>query len=286
MKKQPLVSVIMTVYNAEKYLEDTLRSVLGQTFEDFEFIIIDDGSSDRSVEIVRSIPDKRIRFIPEKHQNYIDWLNRTLCLSQGKYIAKMDHDDQMMPARIEKQYAFMEHHLEIDLCGSWAQTFGSESYVIKTPVGDTEIRSLLLLQSSMVHPSVMLRRSSVAAYLEKKQDSHFYHPAYRYADDYKLWIDLAAAGWRFANLPEVLLKYRLSERQITHLYRSECKQMSLKVQREYMAAVLSEMLRAPSLVREMVSDLMQMQTGGQVGFEDMQLLVYSLYRCFLRSQAG
>lgn len=284
MKKQPPVSVIMTVYNAEKHLEDTLRSVLGQTFDDFEFIIIDDGSSDRSVEIVRGIPDERIRFIPEKHQNYIDLLNKALLLSQGKYMVKMDHDDLMMPTRVEKQYAFMEDHPEIDLCGSWAQTFGSESYVVKTPVGDTEIRSLLLLQSPLVHPSVMLRRSSVDAYLEKKQDEHFYHPAYRYADDYKLWTDLAAAGWRFANLPEVLLKYRLSEQQITHLYRSECKQMSLKVQREYMAAVLSEMLRTPSWVSEMASGLMKIPSGEAIGFEDMQLLVYGLYRCFLKSK--
>lgn len=76
MKKQPLISVIMTVYNAEKHLENTIRSVLGQTVDDFEFIIIDDGALDRSVEIVRSIRDERIRFIPEKHQNYIDLLNK------------------------------------------------------------------------------------------------------------------------------------------------------------------------------------------------------------------
>lgn len=284
MNKKPLVSVIMTVYNAEKHLENTLYSVIGQTFKDFEFIIIDDGSSDKSGEIIQGISDERIRFIPEKHQNYIDLLNRAILLSRGKYIAKMDHDDWMLPERIEKQYAFMENHPKIDLCGSWAETFGFESYVIKTPVNDREIRSLLLLQSPMVHPSVMMRKSSVDAYLKKKQDAYLYHPAYRYADDYKLWIDLASAGWQFANLAEVLLKYRLSEQQITNLHRSDCKRMSLQVQREYMTAVLSEMIRTPSDWSRMIADLVEINTCEQIGFEDMQLLVYGLYRCFLKSK--
>lgn len=284
METLPFVSVVMTVFNGEKYLDEALDSVLDQTFGDFEFKIADDGSDDRSVELIRRRTDPRISLQVGEHRNYIDLLNDLVLGAKGKYIVKMDQDDRMLPERIEKQCRYMEQHAEIDVCGSWAEVFGDHSFLLQTPLTDREIHSLLVLQSPMIHPSVIFRKSSIEKYMQTTCRSYFYHPSYVYADDYKLWIDLALAGWKFANLPEVLLKYRRSDRQITSVHRAECAHLSVEIQKEYMKKVLLKIIETPTPMQKLVMDLIEIGETGRLAFKDMQWLVADLYRCFLKLQ--
>lgn len=282
MKRPPTISVIMTVYNAENYLYESINSVLNQTFFDFEFIIIDDGSIDNSVHTIKKIKDSRIQLIQEKHQNYVDLLNKLIKYAQGKYIVKMDDDDIMVENRIERQYTYMENNLDIDVCGSWAETFGKDSYLIQPPISNLEIQSSLLLHSPIVHPSVIFRKSSIDSYCNKF-NTVFYNPNYKYADDYKLWIDLAINNWKFANMSEVLLKYRLSDKQITSKYKKECINLSSVIQKEYMAHVFHKMLNSHSIFNTISLSILKLNENGNLTFKDLQLIMYSLYRCFLKS---
>ena len=282
MERLPTISVIMTVYNAEHYLYESINSVLNQTFFDFEFIIIDDGSIDNSINAIKKFKDSRIQLIQEKHQNYIDLLNKLIKYARGKYIVKMDDDDIMIENRLEKQYTYMENNLDIDVCGSWAETFGKNSYLIQTPISNLEIQSLLLLKSPIVHPTVIFRKSSIDSYCSKFS-TVFYNPNYKYADDYKLWIDLAMNNWKFANIPEVLLKYRLSDKQITSKYKNECTNLSSAIQKEYMAHIFYKMLSSNSAFKTISSSILKLNKNGDLTFKDLQLIMYSLYRCFLKS---
>src|SRR2546423_6687976 len=119
---RPRVSVLMPVYDVAKYLREAIDSILGQTFTDFEFIIIDDASTDRSAEIINSYNDPRIRFIQnEKNVGLIATLNRGLDLAYGEYLARMDQDDVSLPERLAKQVAFMETASDVAASGTWAR---------------------------------------------------------------------------------------------------------------------------------------------------------------------
>lgn len=267
----------MTTYNAVPYIRDTVFSVLNQTFKDFEFIIVDDGSMDETVRFIKDFDDDRLVLIQQNHQNYVDLLNMAIDFAKGHYLVKMDHDDVMMPTKLEKQYVFMESNLDIDVSGTWAEAFGKNVYVIKTPCSDSEIRAMLLLQCPIIHPSVIFRKSSVDKYC---QDHGFlYNSNYMFADDYKLWVDLSLSGWKFANIPEPLLKYRLSDEQITSVFRSKSKDLSIQLQKEYMIAVLDVLLSENSPFQKIVNELILLK--GKMSFADVQQMVYVMYKSFL-----
>ena len=120
---EPAVSVCMPVYNAARYLTECIDSILAQTFTDFELLIVDDGSTDNSRDIVRSYHDKRIRLIENRH-DYIGSLNKLLDEAKGKYIARMDADDVMMPYRLAAQFGYMEKHIEVGVLGGGFQQIG------------------------------------------------------------------------------------------------------------------------------------------------------------------
>lgn len=117
------ISVVMPTYNAEKYVEEAIKSVLNQTFDDFEFIIVDDGSMDNTVPIIRSFNDKRIKLIENKH-DFIDSLNLGIENASSKYLARMDADDIMFNERLAIQYSIMEEESEITVCSSWMKALG------------------------------------------------------------------------------------------------------------------------------------------------------------------
>ena len=126
---KPSVTVLMPVYNADKYLREAIDSVLSQTFDDFEFIILDDGSTDSSCDIVREYGDDRIRYEIFPH-DYLTTLNNGIDLSRGKYIARMDADDIMMPNRLQVQFDFMEKHTTIVASGSFFTFIGNEQNIM------------------------------------------------------------------------------------------------------------------------------------------------------------
>ena len=206
----PRVTVLMPVYNGEEHLREAIESILGQTYRDFEFLIIDDGSTDRSAEVIGAYRDPRIRLVQnETNLGLIATLNRGLALSTGEFICRMDQDDISLPERITRQVTFMESHPEIAVCGAWFRKFGAgRSKVVRWQTDPDGIRCGLLFDAMVGHPTVMLRRDFL-----RKFDLQ-YDPAYKNAEDFALWVRVAEHG-DLANLDEVLLNYRVHPAQIT-----------------------------------------------------------------------
>lgn len=201
----PKVTVLMAVYNCADYLQSAIDSVLNQTFEDFEFIIINDGSSDSSVAIINSNTDPRIKVIHnEANLGLIGSLNKGIEAASGKYIARTDCDDLLEPERLRKQVAMLDQHDDIVILGSWMQLIdenGNDMQVWHYPSTDPEIRWASLFNTAIGHPSAMFRT-------EIAKQNFGYSIDFLYAEDYDLWTRLSEVG-RLANIPEALQKYRI-----------------------------------------------------------------------------
>ena len=138
------ISVVIPVYNAEKFIKETIDSVLNQTFSDFEFIIVDDTSTDRSKEIILSYNDSRIKYFLCKH-DFVGTHRKGYHLAAGKYIAHLDHDDIMTPERLQMQFDFMESNPDIDACGGYMTSFGKENRLMTTDFFTHEDMSILMI---------------------------------------------------------------------------------------------------------------------------------------------
>jgi len=206
----PKVTVLMPVYNGEKYLREAIDSILGQTFADFEFLIINDGSTDGSLEVLRPYSDPRVRVVGnEKNLGLVATLNRGLALAKGEYVARMDCDDISLPKRLEKQIAFMDAHPEIGICGTWVKTFGNTNDItIRFPTDPDKIRCVTFFNSCVSHPSIVMRSAAL------KMHGISYDPAYCHAEDYALWVE-ALQHFDLANIGEVLHLYRQHPDQVT-----------------------------------------------------------------------
>lgn len=281
MQNRPLVSIVMTVYNAEIFLVETINSILSQSFRQIELIIIDDGSTDKSIEVISGFTDKRIIFIAKEHQNYVDLLNYGVSISKGDYIVKMDNDDIMVPERIQKQYDFMEMYSDIDICGSWAITFDHGSNLIQTMANHDEIVSAMIIQNPIIHPSVIMRKSAITKYLQNNKLVDLYNRDYIYAEDYKLWTDLALSGCIFANIQEVLLKYRVSEGQITSVYKTEMQSLTSKIQKDYLSSVLYHMIHHSDEFNKIIEDIIDLGNKKMLTSANSKYLIYSVYKCYL-----
>lgn len=204
----PKVTVLMPVYNCEKYLRESIESILNQTFKDFEFLIINDGSSDKSAEIVESYKDNRINFVQnEKNIGLAASLNRGLDIAKGEYIARMDADDISLPERLEKQVRFMETNPQIGICGSWIKIFGDINYIGKYTKSHKNIISSLFTTCPLAHPTVIFRKELFNQYNLR------YNPDFIVAQDYELWAR-ASKHIVFENIQEVLLNYRTNPNQL------------------------------------------------------------------------
>ena len=205
----PLVSVIMPVYNGERYLAEAIESILAQTFTDFELIIVDDGSRDRSLEIIRDFEkrDERISVIQrETNRGEGDARNSGVAASNGQYIANMDCDVVSLPERLEKQVEYMQANPEIGLLGTRARIVDADlsprSY-FDVPPEHALIVIRLFVGGPLVHPAVMVRRNCL-------ETADGYDPAFTCAADIALYGRLLwTAQVRFANLPACLLLYRV-----------------------------------------------------------------------------
>lgn len=227
MNEAPLVTVAMPVYNGSLYLHQAIASILNQSFTNFEFIIIDDGSTDNSVDIINSIraTDPRIKFIARENRGFSNTVNEIIALARGKWIARMDQDDIALPNRFERQLGWIELHTA-DICGTWMECFGVRGGGIRShPVDDDSIKTGLLFGSVLAHPTVMLR-ASLARDLK-------YDPQWDKAEDYELWTRAALAGLKMTNVPEVLLRYRQHPTQISHVSAMKQRALSQLVRRGY-----------------------------------------------------
>lgn len=209
IEQSPTLSVIMPCYNSEKFIEVSVRSILEQTFDDFELIIIDDASTDSTIQRLEQINDARIRIIKkQKNTGITDSLNLALKIASGKYIARMDSDDISEKERFEKQIQYLEHNTEVVLCGSWYKTFPDGS-IARLPEKHDEIKIWLLYSNAICHPSVMFRKQFFI--------DHFlnYNKNSEPAEDYELWTRVVGIG-KIANVPRILLHYRLHNQQVSY----------------------------------------------------------------------
>jgi len=225
------ISVVMPVYNSAAYVAHAIESVLMQSFDHFELIIVDDGSTDNTCALVEAFSDKRIKLLRNGH-DFIASLNMGMNAAQGKYIARMDADDLMHTDRLRVQHAIMSKHPEITVCGTWAATFGDNAVhagMLGTAKGMIDMPLLNLLQGNFIfHPTSMLRVDFF------KQQSLCYE-RYPYAEDYKLWVEIAKRGGRFYVESQPLLYYRVSETQVSSVHASEQEEAAQKIKAEIMA---------------------------------------------------
>ena len=198
------VTVFIPVYNAEKYLKDTIDSILNQTFKDFELLLINDGSTDKSVEIIESFNDKRIRLVHnEKNMGLPFTRNRALEIINSEYIALMDSDDISHKDRLKEQVEFLDINRDIDVVGSDFMMFfpnGKKKYV-KTPNNPEYIKFYLIFGICIANPSTMLRKSFLNKYNLKYRDNFFV------CQDYSFWVDIIKYG-KISNISKPLLYYR------------------------------------------------------------------------------
>ena len=206
--RSPSVSVVMPVYNGGQYLAEAMNSILEQTFRDFEFIIIDDGSTDSSAKTIRSFKDKKVVF-HQNTQNMGNFASRNIGMemARGRYICVMDADDISFPRRLEKQFAYMEAHSDVGIGGSFIQLLPGQ--IIPNFIVDEELLKVAFLSNShCAHPSLIMRKSYLNEFGLK------YNEAYYYAADF----DICARAFQYfkvRNIPAILLQYRRHQEQIS-----------------------------------------------------------------------
>jgi Glycosyl transferase family 2 len=209
---EPLVSVAMVTCNVDRFLTESVESILDQTFRDFELIIVDYGSTDASKGIVVHYAEKdsRVRLHQIPHCGLGEARNAACSLAQGRYIALMDADDIALPQRLELEVAFMEKHPRVGLLGAsvqWINASGLGLYTSRYPTDDKELRKLLTVQCSFWQPTVLLRKEALVR-------AGGYRGAFAPAEDYDLWLRITE-HFHCANLEDVVLKYRLHPQQLS-----------------------------------------------------------------------
>lgn len=207
----PQVSVLMTLYNKGGYVEEAVRSVLVNTFTDWELLVVDDASTDDGVDRVRRIIDPRIRVIAgQVNTGRPAAANRGFDAARGAYVAILDADDVMDPKRLAEQVAFMDAHPAVGVCGGAYEVLGHSSTVRKWPVTDRECRSAMLFGDPVVYPTAMFRRS-VLEQFGLRCDPLWRHPGMDY-----LFLLGVGRHADYANLPDVLIRYRMGENNMRH----------------------------------------------------------------------
>lgn len=234
----PAITVLMPVYNGEKYLREAIDSILNQTFKDFEFLIINDGSTDSTEQIILSYTDPRIRYVKnEANLKLIATLNKGFDLARGKYVVRTDADDTNHPDRLKLQYEFMEAHPEVGLLGTGFETFG-ENQPVKQVVYSSSHNIICfrhLYQIHLSHGTSIFRMSVV------KQHQLYFDPAYAHAEDYELWTRFSAVS-KLANIPQVLYRVRHHEHEVSKLHSDVQQSNTLRIgqnQFKKMGAALS-----------------------------------------------
>lgn len=204
------ITVLMPVYNAAAFVGDAIRSIIRQTFKEFEFLVIDDGSTDKTVEIVESFSDKRIRLLRNgTNLGVAKTLNRGLDLALGKYVARMDADDICYPKRLNIQYNFMEKNPNVGLAGSWVKYFGDQLPVVeRTPSGPEVAKAFMMFDNPIFHPTAIIRKESF------DRNNLRYNPNYNRTEDFELWLR-ASKYFDLDNIEVPLIKFRIHSSSVS-----------------------------------------------------------------------
>lgn len=232
MSQMPKISVVMSVYNGSNYLDQSIKAILGQTFQDFEFIIIDDASTDATADIIKTYADKDARIRPFRNDKnigpagFIRNLNFGCKQARGKYIARIDHDDISREDRFQLQYDFLENNPDIFIVGAALRKVdenGIDLGLMQAPLDNDEIRKEMPKKISLYHPVIMFRKNFY---------DNFYRDKIRYCEDYDFYLRIMTDSLKMANLPECLLEYRIlqnslsreQDKVIKNLFINQCKE--------------------------------------------------------------
>lgn len=236
----PKVTVMMTVYNGEKYIGDTIESILNQTYSDFEYLIVNNGSTDKTVDIINSYNDSRIRLLHNKSMlNLAESRNVCFKEARGEYLAWIDADDISLPERFEKQVEVMEKYPEVGLCSTNLECIDEEGTVL----GDVgwyqkstvPLEWKLIWENQIAQPTVMLRKSILEQY--KFQ----YRTAFPPAEDYDLWCRMALVT-RIYRIYDILLHYRIHNNSTGTKNSGKSYRMSLEASTEYTFEIFGQKL--------------------------------------------
>ncbi len=225
MNDYPLITVLMPVYNGEKYLRLAINSILEQTFTDFEFLIINDGSTDRSEEIILSYDDSRIRYIKnEQNLKLIRTLNKGIELAKGKYIARMDCDDISLPCRFEKQIREFQANPHLDMVVGLAIDLYPQNLIKRSiryiPLDCDAFRFASLFEISFCHPCMMIKSEVL------KKNPFLLDDSALHIEDQEIGYRLSSLGYKIRVMNDFLIYYRKNEAGICYTYRDEQKERS------------------------------------------------------------
>jgi glycosyltransferase involved in cell wall biosynthesis len=218
--KGPTVSIVMSVYNGEHFLKAAIDSILNQTYQNFEFIIINDGSQDSSLKIIKGYQDPRIRLIDQTNHGFIYSLNKGVEIARGKYIARMDQDDLSMPTRLQKQIKLLNDNPRLGAVSTFFESINFEDSmptgkIFVFPSKNIDLKRALYVNNPMAHGSTTFRKDAW-------REVGGYHEEYAPPEDYDLWCRIAI-NWELGMVPEVLFQYRInnpdsmSQKSITKL---------------------------------------------------------------------
>lgn len=226
----PLISILLPIHNGERYLATALDSVFRQSCANFELLAVDDGSTDRTPDLLAACRDPRLRVLRnEIRLKLAGALNRGLDEARGVFIARMDADDIMRRDRLAQQVAYLERHPEIGCCGGWAQTFGSESTsILRFPTEPDALKAFSLFYSPFAHPAVLFRRDWFV------RDALRYDGSFYPTEDYELW-SRAVARFPCGNVPRILIDYRVHATSMTGSEWSGMDAQTMRVQRGLLA---------------------------------------------------
>jgi glycosyltransferase involved in cell wall biosynthesis len=277
----PLVTVFMPVYNGEKYLRNAIDSVLNQVFRDFELLIINDASIDGTAEILCEYAQQDKRIIVHHHQSnkgLIATLNRGLQLARGKFIARIDQDDMMVPNRLKEQVLVLESRKNVAVVGSWIEVINEEGlYLTKWELPytnrDCDFSSFLNGDTPVGHPCVMYRADVIRSH-------GGYRAEYIHAEDVDLWFRVELAGQAIVNIPKILTSYRLHDGQTTALFRDVSESSRYNAFAYYLSNKLScaiEVETAASMIPENFTERCYQQ---QIQLDEMYKLKFQMFQMF------
>lgn len=278
MISNPKLSVVMPAYNAGAYLRDAVNSILDQSFRNFEFIIVNDGSSDTTASILQEYEklDSRIKVVHQENQGMIAALNRGCRLARGQYIARMDADDFSLPQRFERQLEYIESHPQIGIVGTWIYNIDQNGSVKRSwcpPTNPKVLEWTHFFGVCVSHSTVLMRR-------EILENLDFYRPDAVHAEDVDLWLR-ASSITEFGNVPEILSKYRV--------WSASTHQVGLQMRRERHIQLLASHIEGLLKVEpamEAVAGLRQTRVGpppenlGQIRLT--AALIQQLYETFVK----
>ena len=240
----PKISVIMPVYNAEKYVAEAIKSILNQTYDDFELIIINDASQDKSLEIIKSFDDSRIKLLNNKtNLGCTISLNKGIKIAKGEYIARMDSDDISLPERFSKQIDYLEKNPRISVVGTYLISIDENGNENKPKANissqsiidnfDIFLKWKLFFGNCFAHPTIMAR---------KKVFDHLglYQNQWKYAEDYEMWLRISLTQYSINNLPDTLLKYRCHKNNISIIHNKTQVQTANLLSQKYISQLLGK----------------------------------------------